>query len=59
MIASLDGNTAAPISVKRRWIMTSFAHVEYPTQHAGVIRMERAVAVLRALVRYLRAWLYA
>ena len=38
--------------------MTSFAHVEYPTQHAGVIRMERAVSALRAVARYLRARLH-
>ena len=32
--------------------MTSFAHVEYPTQHLGVVRAERAVEATRELARH-------
>ncbi len=31
--------------------MTSFARVDYPTQHPGVIRVERAVSNLQSLAR--------
>jgi hypothetical protein len=33
--------------------MTSFAHVDYPTQHPGVIRAERAVQNIRAITQRL------
>lgn len=29
--------------------MTSFVHVDYPTQHPGVVRAERAIATVRQL----------
>ena len=32
-------------------MMTSFAHVDYPTQHAGVVRAERAAQSLKQAVR--------
>lgn len=31
--------------------MTSFAHVQYPTEHPGVVRMERAGRNIRHLVK--------
>lgn len=31
--------------------MTSFAHVDYPTEHPGVVRVERAVHTLRHAAR--------
>jgi len=31
--------------------MTSFAHVQYPTEHPGVVRMERAGRTIRHLVK--------
>lgn len=39
--------------------MTSFAHVDYPVQHPGLMRIERAVANLLALAGYVRAWLHS
>jgi hypothetical protein len=32
-------------------MMTSFAHVDYPTEHAGVVRAERAAQSLKAAAR--------
>lgn len=31
--------------------MTSFAHVDYPTQHPGVVRAENAIAALTLMAR--------
>jgi len=31
--------------------MASFVHVDYPTEHAGVVRMERAFGTLRHIAR--------
>ncbi len=55
MMASLDGNFATDF--EGEGIMTSFAHADYPTQHPGVVRMQRAFANLQSLAAYVRDWL--
>ena len=37
--------------VKRKEIMTSFVHIDYPTEHPGVVRAERAAQSIKQAAR--------
>jgi len=40
-----------PLARTREEIMTSFVNIEYPTEHAGVVRAERAVHAIASAAR--------
>ena len=39
----------SPKALKRGTEMTNFAHVDYPTEHPGVIRAEKAAAAIKGI----------
>jgi hypothetical protein len=51
MMASLNGNTATDQG-EENMSMTSFARVDYPTQHPGLIRAERIAGNVSELIRH-------